>query len=69
MKKILSVLVIANMMFLSLSTAINQQDLTSTVTTISLCRDVDSLEESVEEADIVISKNYLHSGFQYSISY
>lgn len=54
MRKILSVLVIINMIFLGLSTAIKQQDLTSTITTMSLCRDVDSLEESVEEADAVL---------------
>lgn len=54
MKKALSVLVIANMMFLGMSMALKQQEVTSTVTTISLCRDVDSLEENVEEADAVL---------------
>lgn len=54
MKKILSILVVVNMMILGLSTAMNQQDFTSTATTMSLSRDVDSLEENVEEADAVL---------------
>lgn len=54
MKKALSVLVIVNMMFLGMSMALKQQEVTPTVTTISLCRDVDSLEENVEEADAVL---------------
>lgn len=54
MKRQLSALLLANMMFLGLSVASNQSNVEAVTCTMSLSREIDSLEESAEEADAIL---------------